>query len=92
MYVAEEISGNRFTIAGGTSGMKVSWMVTGIRQDAYATANPIVVEEDKRVEERGKYLHPKEHGKPESAGVDFERFAELREHHGSPEKLPASAP
>jgi hypothetical protein len=95
VYIAEEITGNRFTIAGGTAGMKVSWQVTGIRQDAYANANRIPVEEDKRVEERGKYLHPREHGKPESAGVDFERIAKLRES-GSREHLeqpqPVSAP
>ena len=37
--------------------MKVSWQVTGIRQDAFANANRIPVEEDKPARERGKYLH-----------------------------------
>src|SRR6185436_12371624 len=31
LYVAEEMSANAFTIAGGTAGMKVSWQVTGVR-------------------------------------------------------------
>jgi len=47
LYVAEEIADNRFKIAGGKAGGKVSWQVTGIRHDAYALANPIRVEEDK---------------------------------------------
>jgi hypothetical protein len=38
---------SNFEIAGGTSGMKVSWQVTGIRKDPWANANRIQVEEDK---------------------------------------------
>src|SRR5919202_6327827 len=69
LYVAEEISEtttnttkhssnskSHFKIAGGTSGMKVSWQVTGIRKDPWANANRIVVEENKSNEERGYYL------------------------------------
>lgn len=41
-----------------TSPVKVSWQVTGVRQDAYAKAHPLVVEQDKPVAERGYYLHP----------------------------------
>ena len=47
-----------FKIAGGTSGMEVSWQVTGIRKDPWANANRIEVEEDKPTKERGYYLHP----------------------------------
>jgi hypothetical protein len=47
LYIAEEISGNRFVIAGGTAGARVSWQVTGVRQDAYAEAHRIQVEQDK---------------------------------------------
>jgi hypothetical protein len=49
---------NRFKIAGGTSGMKVSWQVTGIRKDPWANAHRISVEEDKPAKERGYYTHP----------------------------------
>ena len=49
---------NRFQIAGGAPGQKISWQVTGIRQDAYANAHRIVVEENKPAEEVGHYLHP----------------------------------
>src|ERR671920_734424 len=34
---------SRFKIAGGSSGMKVSWQVTGIRKDPWANANRIQV-------------------------------------------------
>jgi hypothetical protein len=70
VYVAEEISENKFKIAGGKRGMKVSWQVTGIRQDAYAKANPIVVEENKSIEERGYYLHPTAYGLPEEKAIE----------------------
>ncbi len=58
LYIAEEISGNRFRIAGGTPGMKVSWQVAGVRHDAYAEKNRIQVEVAKPEGERGTYLHP----------------------------------
>jgi hypothetical protein len=72
VYVAREISSNRFQIAGGEAGMKISWQVTGIRQDAFANAHRIPLEVEKTGEERGKYLHPSEHGMSESAGIGYE--------------------
>lgn len=42
----------------------------GIRQDAFATAHPLVVELDKPAEERGRYLYPVERGMPASLSVD----------------------
>ncbi|MHB8084808.1 MAG: hypothetical protein ACYDHZ_03205 [Dehalococcoidia bacterium] len=59
VYIASEISGNTFKIAGGpsgTSGLKISWQVTGIRQDAFAVAHPLVVEQDKPAAEKGQHL------------------------------------
>jgi hypothetical protein len=47
LYVAQKVSGNQFTIAGGTPNGEVSWQVTGIRQDAWANANRIQVETPK---------------------------------------------
>jgi len=72
VYIASEVSNNRFTIAGGTPGIKVSWQITGIRKDAFAEKNRIPVEETKTGNERGKYLYPKAHGAPESMGVTYE--------------------
>jgi hypothetical protein len=72
LYIAEEITNNRFKIAGGKPGMKVSWQVTGVRKDPYASAHPVEVEEAKSAEEQGKYRHPEEYGRPETLGVDYE--------------------
>lgn len=47
LYVKTEITDNRFRIAGGKPGLRVSWQVTGIRHDAYANEHRIAVEEDK---------------------------------------------
>ncbi len=71
VYVQEEISGNQFKIAGGEPGMKVSWQVTGIRQDAFAEANRIQVEVEKSEEDKGKYIHPEVFGKAEELGIDY---------------------
>lgn len=70
VYVAREIAANAFTIAGGTPGLKVSWQVTGTRQDAFANANRIPVEEDKPAAERGRYLYPVALGRPASLAVE----------------------
>jgi hypothetical protein len=56
--VAKEIRCNRFTIRTNKPGVKVSWQVTGIRQDAWANAHRIPVEEQKPDKERGMYLYP----------------------------------
>ena len=58
LYIAREVKGNRFRIAGGKAGAKVSWQVTGIRKDAWANAHRIATEEDKPAEKRGTYLYP----------------------------------
>jgi hypothetical protein len=65
---------SRFKIAGGASGMKVSWQVTGIRKDPWANTNRIQVEEDKPTKERGYYLHPDLYGQPEENGISHLLF------------------
>ncbi|MEO5721449.1 MAG: hypothetical protein ABIR71_08275 [Chthoniobacterales bacterium] len=54
----EMVADNTFAIRTDKPGVKVSWQVTGIRQDAYAKEHPIVVEKSKSAEEQGKYLYP----------------------------------
>ena len=58
LHIADELADNRFRIAGGRAGLKVCWQVTGIRQDAWAEAFPLVVEEAKPADVCGAYLHP----------------------------------
>ncbi len=68
--VVEEIEDNSFRIRTSKPSVKVSWQVTGVRDDAYARMNPIVVEQIKPDGERGLYLHPEAFGRPRSeAGV-----------------------
>jgi len=71
IYVAEKVSGNRFKIAGGTSGAEISWEVTAIRKDPFAEQYRLPVEENKPVDERGKYLHPELYGKPASMMIGY---------------------
>ena len=88
LYIAEKISdtttsnknnnSSRFSIAGGASGMEVSWQVTGIRKDPWANANRIEVEEDKPAKERGYYLHPDVYSQPEEKGISHLLFPEQR--------------
>jgi hypothetical protein len=75
--VAEEVKENRFTIRTSAPGVKVSWQVTGIRQDAWANKNRIKVEENKTEKERGFFLHPEAFGKAEERGVDWANQPEL---------------
>ncbi len=64
LYIAQKIANNQFKIAGGTPSAEVSWQVTGIRQDAYANAHRIPVEEMKPAAEQGSYLHPAAFNRP----------------------------
>jgi len=66
VFIAKEVSGNQFEIAGGSPGLKVSWTVTGIRQDPYANTYRIKPEVMKDKDERGKYLYPEVYNKPNS--------------------------
>lgn len=69
--VAEEIEGNRFVIQTSAPAVKVSWQVTGVRQDPWAEANRIEVEVEKSASERGKYLHPEAFGLSRDKGLGF---------------------
>ena len=70
LYVAEEMASNRFKIAGGKPGSKVSWQVTGIREDVYANAHRIPVEQEKPAAERGHYLYPELYGAGKEKGIN----------------------
>jgi hypothetical protein len=77
LHIAMEVSNNRFKIAGGSPGMKVSWQITGIRRDPYAINNPILVEEEKSAKEQGYFLHPGVYGQPEDKGIEWARYPEM---------------
>lgn len=73
VYVSREIAGNSFAIAGGKPGLKVSWQVTGVRNDPYARAHRVRPEVDKPAGQRGRYLYPSAYGLPDSMGIDAKR-------------------
>jgi hypothetical protein len=75
--VASEIKGNIFTIKTDRPGVKVSWQVTGIRQDAYANKHRIPVEEEKPERERGYFLHPQVFDQPEEKSLEWARNPEM---------------
>ncbi|GAA4842649.1 hypothetical protein GCM10025787_24960 [Saccharopolyspora rosea] len=67
--VAEEVRDNAFTIRTDRPGVRVSWQITGVRQDVWARAHRIDVEETKPAAELNSFLHPELHGHPASSGV-----------------------
>jgi len=67
--VASEISDHQFTIKTDKPNVKVSWQVTGIRQDAWANAHRIPVEESKAPADQGLYLHPELFGAPPEKSI-----------------------
>ena len=75
--VASEIENNRFTINTDQPDVKVSWQVTGVRQDALAKAFPPRVEEEKPEAERGFFLQPEHYG-PRRSGESLSRYLEGR--------------
>jgi len=77
VYIAAEVANNQFKIGGGRAGMKISWQVTGIRQDAFANAHRTVVEVEKPEQERGFYLHPELYGQPKEKSVEWAHHPEL---------------
>lgn len=69
LHVAREVSDNRFEIAGGSPGLRVSWQITARRNDAYMQHHPFQVEQPKTGIENGTYLCPECHDQPESAST-----------------------
>ncbi|MCW2953230.1 MAG: hypothetical protein JWQ48_2400 [Conexibacter sp.] len=67
--VWKELANRTFTIRTDEPRTKVSWQVTGVRQDAYAKAHRTPVEQDKTGTDRGRYLTPELFGQPASKAI-----------------------
>jgi hypothetical protein len=74
--VASEMANHKFAIQTDKPNVKVSWQVTGVRQDAWANAHRIPVEEAKSGRERGAYLHPELFGAPADKSIAAVRHPE----------------
>src|SRR5579863_2400977 len=78
--VASEIQDNKFSIRTDKPNVKVSWQVTSVRQDAYAKAHPLVVEQGKEARLRGFYIHPELYGAPPEKQIEWARHPQLMKH------------
>lgn len=71
--VSKEVSGNKFEIKTDKPNVKVSWQVTGVRNDQYAQKNRIVPEVEKTADEKGYYLNPEVFGQPANKAMPYAR-------------------
>jgi hypothetical protein len=69
----------RFSIKSNAPNVKVSWQVTGIRQDAWASKHRIPTEEIKSDRERGHFLHPELYDQPEEKSVEWEMMLRVKQ-------------
>jgi hypothetical protein len=69
VWVESKIADNSFSIRSDKPNVEISWQVTGIRQDAWANAHRIPVEEPKAKADQGRYLHPELFGHEGEAGI-----------------------
>ena len=74
--VSSEIKDGRFVIGTSSPNVRVSWQVTGIRQDPWANKHRIKTEEEKLENEKGFYLHPELYNQNEEKGVEWARNPE----------------
>jgi trimeric autotransporter adhesin len=77
VYIAEELGNNQFKIGGGRTGMRVSWQITGIRQDPWANAHRIPVEQEKEAKLKGFYIHPELYGAPAEKQIEWARHPQM---------------
>jgi len=71
--VAQKVTSNQFIIRTDKPNVEVSWQITGIRQDAWANAHRIPVEEEKPEKERDSYLHPELFNQPRRKSLEWVR-------------------
>lgn len=70
--VSKEVVSNQFEIATNQPNVKVSWEVTGVRNDGYMQyVNTLQSEELKSDDMKGKYIEPKAHQMPEYLGINY---------------------
>jgi len=62
VIVAQKMKNNEFRIRSSVPKLEVSWQISALRNDAYAKAHPLVVEQAKGPSQQGFYLHPELYG------------------------------
>lgn len=69
LFVSQTLKNARFVIQANTSGLDVSWQVTGVRDDPSARAQPFNVDAQKKGAAAGRYLEPSLYGQSMSRSV-----------------------
>ncbi len=72
--VSTKVANRQFSIKTDKPNVEVSWQVTGIRQDVWANAHRIPVEEAKPEQERGFYQHPELYNAPAEKSILWARY------------------
>jgi hypothetical protein len=74
--ISRKVQNNQFEIATSLPNVEVSWMVTGVRHDAYASMSRIPNAVEKEPANRGKYLNPEAFNLPASLGIAYDGQAD----------------
>jgi hypothetical protein len=75
--VSSEVQTHEFAIRSSVPNVKVSWLITGLRHDAFAKANPLIVEQEKEPRLKGFYLHPELYGAPPEKQTEWARHPQM---------------
>jgi hypothetical protein len=75
LYVSNEINDNKFAVAGGVAGAKVSWTVVAERDDELIRNNLEAKESEplKTGRYKGKYVHPQFYSKSANSGILYKQ-------------------
>jgi hypothetical protein len=82
--VSEEINNNHFKIKTDKPNVKVSWQVSGVRQDPVANAYRIKDEVEKPAAEKGTYLQPEVYGMSAEKGLGYLPGAHVKDNTETP--------
>jgi trimeric autotransporter adhesin len=75
--VAKKIENNEFQIRTSLPDVEVSWQITGIRQDPWANAHRIPVEQEKEARLKGFYIHSELYGAPPEKQIEWARHPQM---------------
>lgn len=90
--VKQEVQNNQFTVQTSQPGIKVSWQITGVRNDKVMQQRPFVAESLKEGAEKGNYLNPDAYGKAASATATRPGFINGQQPPEVPQPVPAPRP
>ena len=66
--IKKEVFNNQFIIKSNRPNVKVSWQITGVRNDRNMQYAPFVAETEKEEKNKGKYMNPEAFGKSKTQG------------------------